>query len=678
MTSNLSLARSIMWMTSVLLAGVLLGATISFLIDQDRCGPEGFTHGFSISEIPSSVSRDEVVSTIREAAGDEHVNVYKMSPSAQESVRSTDYYVFIGEETLVIGDLDQGAFPTFGTQFPATLQPAAALTRDRLLGTYLVQGDAQQAQGIVSSLERLGIRAPQTSSPPSSLLWGIFLVGSPWGIAVLILLSALVLAAANLASVRLAIAGLRLTTGMPLSRIRAAEGCALLIPVTVCVALSSFALLAYSLINLNGYQARTILVIGAQQLVIVLIAAASAMGLVALSVRNHSIGRIIKGDRPMRLLTVLSATAIVIATAGAGGNTAGTINQITEFRQAQPADSFRAANPELVKPVFSYAIATEEASEIFPKLGEIFRTMEQQDSVLLTEAGILSSFIGEQHAIDPQRSLLINSAFLRTLPSVDPELKEAVDSRAGQLGAVTLVIPADLSEHKDAIRSSLDQWLNFQLSLNEDAPDQARPNTTVLTGVDLGIVPRLDYDATGSSMHLVDPITVIIDADNGLLSDDFYGDVGAYADQDKYKQLVDYAGVGHAVVALESIAELSALDHANRLAELRITITGTIVMLLVLMLGSIIFAAVYHARKATAIFLLASTGSGFFNIYGRFLALVGVLSAIPAFLASAVVKISVLPQVAIVAIITAIALATTSAMLLALKRSLTRTALEVT
>lgn len=678
MSSNLSLARIITWVVSALLAAVLLGATISFLIDQDRWGPEGIRHGFSISEIPASVSEEEVVSAIGKTAAEERINVYTMWPSAQESVRSTDYYAFIGEENLLLGDLDRGFFPTFGSRYPATLRPAAELTREKLLGTYLVQGNDRHTQAIILSLERLGILAVESSSPPNWLLWSPFLIGGPWGTAVLILLSALILAVVNLASVRLAIAGLRLTSGMPRVQMLALEGVALSSPVLVCVSVSSLALLVYSLIGLHGYQARSVIAIGLQQLTIVLFATAVAMGLVALAVRNRSIGQIIKGERPMRLLTALSAIAIVIATAGTGGSTSGTIAQATEFQQARVADSFRANHPELVRPVFSYAIATEAASEIFPKLGQIFGSMEPQGGVLLNVASIFDAFIDEEYEIDPQRSLLINSAFLGTLPSVDTELKEIVAAGAGHPGAVTLVIPTDLSEHEEEIGATLEQWLNFQLSLNEDAAIEVRPEISVITGVNLGIVPRLDYDALASPMHLVDPITVIIDADSGLLSNNFYGDVGVYADQARFTQLVNEAGVSNAIVNLQSVAELSALDYVNRKAELSITIAGTIVTIVVLVLSCVIFAAVHHARKATAIFLLASTGSGFFKIYGHYLALIAVFSAFPAFLSSAVVGISPLHQVVIVAMITFVALVTTSAMLLALKRSLNRTALETT
>lgn len=677
MINNLRFARAILWGCGVLLSGVLTTASFMFFVDQDRWGPAGFTEVFTIAEIPTELSEDTLVATMREVASTTGVNAYKMSPSAKGDVRGVDYYLFLGDASSVLGDVQDGTFPSFTAQFPATLQPASFLTRDRLLGAYAVQGDAQQAQQFVRALADHDVDASWVSSPPGPLLWPFFLVTSPWGVAVAILWIGLVLAMVNQSSVRFAIVGLRRASGEPLSRTVGAEFSAVLGPAVCFMVIMPGVLLLYSVFWAQGYQARSILHVGLLQAVIPLCAAVLALVIAGFTATHLSAGQIISGARPTRILATVSVIAIVTTATAVGLSSSSVVAALFDERDAQAADSYRSAHPELVQPALSYAITTDEADHIYDQLGQIYRSMEAHDAVYLTVSGSLDGFGTDSSDSWQQHTLVVNPAFIESLPAVNPNQVPQVSETVTASGELAVLVPSDQKSHSEQIRAAVQQWVDAQVSLST-ASNAVDPTVTVINDVNLGVVPRLDYDDLDDPMYIVDPVLVVTDGTSGVVSNDFYAGLGAYTSRDDYLELLQDHAMSHAVVAMENIAQLSALEHADRQAELRVTLTGTVVMLFALVFGAAIFAAIHHARHRTAIFLLSSTGTNYLGTHGRFTVLTTVLALIPTLVGTIATQIPVSTRLSIVLGCGLIVVVTTAVTLRLLDKGINRSALELT
>lgn len=677
MINNLRFARTIVWVCGLLLSGVLTAASFMFFADQDRWGPEGFTEVFTIAEIPQEISHDDLMSMINEVAATTSVNVYKMSPSTTGDVRGTDYYLFLGDASSVLGNVEEGTFPTFTNQFPAALHPEGSLTRDRLLGAYAVQGSAQQAQQFVDALSDDGVQASSVSSPPGLVLWPFFLLTSPWGVAAVILWIGLVLALFNQSSVRLAIVGLRRATGESLTRTLLAESSAILGPVMCCAAVMPMVLLLYSALWAHWYQARTILQIGVLQAVVPFSAAALVLVIAEVATRHFSAGQLVTGARPTKLLAALSLIAIVVTAAGVGLSTSSVVAGVLDERDARIADSYREQHPKLFQPALSYAITTDETDHILDRLGQIYRKMEAQQQVYITVSGFLDGFgIGGSEPWQ-QHTLVANSTFIESLPATTPQQARRVSDAITASGGLAVLMPSDQKQHTDQIRGAVEQWADMQVSL-DDASNTTKPAVTVIHDVDLGVVPRLDYDDSDDPMYVVDPVLVVTDATSGVLSNDFYAGNGAYTSPDEYQQRLQNHDMSHTVVAMENIAQLSALEHADRQAQLRVTLTGTAVMLLALVLGSAIFAAVRHARHRTAIFLLSTTGSGYLGTHGRFTGVTVLLALLPAFLGTVTTELPFVSCIAIAIGCALVVVTSTALALFLLDKEVNRSALELT
>lgn len=676
MINNLRFTRAVLLTCSLLLSGVLAAAGFMFLTDQDRWGLAGFTEVFTISQLPLDVSEDTLRSTITEVAAATDVNVYKMSPSTRGDVRGIDYYLFLGDVATALGNVDEGTFPTFTKYFPAEIFPADALTRDRFMGAYAVQGTADQTQEFVEALSDDSILATAVSSPPGYLLWPFFLVTSPWGVAVVILWVGLVLTMFNQALVRFAIVGLRRASGESLARIVNAEIFAVLGPVLWCAALPPGILLVYSAIWAEWYQTQAILQIGALQAVIPLSAGFIALVLTRISVWRYSTGQIISGARPTRLLASLSIIAMVSTAMGVGLSSSAAFSQVFDEGDARIADTYRAQHPRLFQPALSYAITTDEADYLLDQLGQIYRKMEAKGQVYLTVSGSFDAYARDVSEPWMVRTLVVNSTFLESLRGITPLQVRAVSDSINSPGGVAVLMPSDQIQHYDQIRVSVEEWAEHQVSLNTET-EEVEPTVTIIEDANLGVVPRLDYDDSNNSMYVVDPVLIVTDATSELLSNDFYAGIGAYTSLEDYQMLLQDHAVSHAVVTAQSIAELSALEHADRRGQLLITLTGTTVMLLALVLGTVIFAAVHHVRYRTAIFLLSSTGSGHWRTHGKATALTGLLALIAALLASITVELPLIPRITVVLGCALVVVLSTTFTLFVLDKGVNRSALEL-
>src|SRR5699024_2787740 len=135
--------------------------------------------------------------------------------------------------------------------------------------------------------------------------------------------------------------------------------------------------------------------------------------------------------------------------------------------------------------------------------------------------------------------------------------------------------------------------------------------------------------------------------------------------------------VAHSIVALEHVSQRSALDRAERQAELHITLVGAAVMMIALVLGTASFAAVHHARHRTRVFLLTSTGQHYAKIHGKFIVLTGLLALLPALIGLLQNQVGPIYNTLIITSCVVVVVATTALTLKLLDASVTRSALEI-
>ncbi|WOQ15454.1 hypothetical protein [Raineyella sp. W15-4] len=631
MRSNLVLGKLLLWVATGLCSLTLLLSTAMFLTDEDRYGPEGITQGVALYSLPGRVSLQEFTTTLDAVALAEGVNVYKSWPAPENGILATDYFVFAGDPGSIIGDVQTHTFPTFGGRYVGRLYPASSIERYQLLGGFFVHGSAEQAQAVMESLASLGADVKTVPSLPAVLRWPIFLTGSPWGGAVVIAWVAVVLAGANLLSLRLAVAGLRLSVGMSYVQVLGREAGGVLIPALLAGVVPSAALLGYAFGWAAGYRWASIITVASLHVLIQGSAVLAASALFGLAVRGFSIGRIMAGKRPVALLASLSVVAIVgtsiIASAGAAQAFAGANDRHLE----QQADSYRAAHSNLVFTYTTYAIVGDDVKQVIDGLAESYRQAESTGGVLLTQVDAVA---GRGTAFDQKgrpTALVANTAFLGSLDAADASLRRHVEEATRPLGGVALLIPSGRGDERREIISHATDWLSWEASLRDPA-DRVAPQLTVLDGVDLGVVPRLDYNgadtAPGRPMYLVDPVMLVTDARGGLFDDHFYAGSGAFKDRDSLVRLLDQYGVSGAA-DIEIVAQASELYRVNREADYKVVITGMVLMVTVLSMALVILSAIYLLRNRVAIFLLWTTGRSYLGIHWRYVTMTGCLVIAP-------------------------------------------------
>lgn len=225
------------------------------------------------------------------------------------------------------------------------------------------------------------------------------------------------------------------------------------------------------------------------------------------------------------------------------------------------------------------------------------------------------------------------------------------------------------------------EWLSFEASLRDPA-DRVTPQLTVLDDVDLGVVPRLDYNnssetsASGSSMYLVDPVMVVTDARGGLFEDHFYAGRGVFFDRDSLVSLLDRNGVSGAA-DIESVAHASELYRVNREADYRAVIIGVVVVVVVLAMSLLILSASYLLRNRTAIFLQWTTGRSYLGIHWHYLTLTICLVVVPAAAYLLTTDLGLATSAGIVCVGGALALVAVTTALLLLGRQERREALVI-
>lgn len=670
MNSHIRFAYILAWITSSLLCLIFASATYIFLVDQDRWGPEGFRTGVAITELPSNLSTESFLNELSSLAQARNINIYKISVSLDYDVRASDYYLILGNTDTVIGNLDTASFPSFSDKYPSRLYPEQQLSRDQLTGTYLIDGNPQDSQAVADKLKQLGVISTTVNSKPGYVLWFFFIVGNGWAVAVAILLICLILSLCQLQSVRLSVVSARVTAGEVPLYVSLKEIALLLLPVYVPLVFGTTALSLYSLIYAQGYRLTSIGMIAIQQGLILTGALAISLLSIRICTAKYSLGELNKGRRPMTLLGALSGLLVVVAFLGSMVSISDTLTLKNEDVKESHADTLRNEHTNLVQPVMGYALLSSQADDAQEQLGNVFAQLEiDQTSYLASKNPLYDTPSSVSDNV-----LLVNPNYLMTFTQLDTSTLDAVTSTAQEESSVAVLIPQSYSPYEAEIVAEVKIWAESQQELGGNS--QPSVSVTTYTGTDTGILPLLSYDVT-TNMYLENPIVIVSHSANHVIPPQIIGEYGIVFDDTALKNAVNEANLGYAVVGYEYTTQNSALAAADRKVAFNISLIGTSVALLALLLGNIILAIIYHARNRSAIFLLRTSGASFAETYGDFIVKTILLAAIPA---SLIVATTQLPLTVILIIASAMILVSASVVVLTLKqleRTLSRFTLEI-
>lgn len=670
MNSHIRFAYILAWITSFLLSSIFVSATYIFLVDQDRWGPEGFRTGVAITELPSNLSTESFLNELNSIAQARNINIYKISVSLDYDVRASDYYLILGNTDTVIGNLDTASFPSFSDKYPSRLYPEQQLSRDQLTGTYLIDGNPQDSQAVADKLKQLGVISTTVDSAPGYLLWFFFLVGNGWAVAVAILLICLILSLCQLQSVRLSVVSARVTAGEVPLYVSLKEIASLLLPVYVPLVFGTTALSLYSLIYAQGYRLTSIGMIAIQQGLILTGALAISLLSIRICTAKYSLGELNKGRRPMTLLGALSCALILLAFWGSMASISNTLTLKNEDVKESYADTLRNEHTNLVQPVMGYALLSSQADDAQEQLGNIFGKLEMDQTSYLASKNPLY----DTPSSVSDNVLLANPNYLKTFTQLDASTLDTIAGAAQKKSSVAVLIPQPYSPYEAEIVAEVKIWAESQQELGGNS--QPSVSVTTYTGTDTGILPLLSYDVT-TNMYLENPIVIVSHSANHVIPPQIIGEYGIVFDDTALKNAVNEANLGYAVVGYEYTTQNSDLAAADRKVAFNISLIGTSVALLALLLGNIILAIIYHARNRSAIFLLRTSGASFAETYGDFIVKTILLAAIPA---SLIVATTQLPLTVILIIASAMILVSASVVVLTLKqleRTLSRFTLEI-
>lgn len=670
MNSHIRFAYILAWITSFLLSSIFVSATYIFLVDQDRWGPEGFKTGVSVTELPGNISTESFLNELNSIAQAQNINIYKSSVSLDNGVTASDYYLISGNADRVIGNLDTESFPSFSDKYPSHLYPEKQLNRNQLTGTYLIDGTSQDSQAVADTLNKLGANTTTVHSQPGYVLWSFFLVGNGWAVAVAILLICLVLSLCQLQSVRLAIVSVRVVGGEAPLYVSLREIASLLLPVYAPLVFGTIVLSLYSVIFADGYRLSSIAIIAIQQALILTSALVTSILSIRICTVKYSLGALNKGRRPMTLLGAFSGLLVVVAFLGSMVSISDTLTLKNEDEKESHADTLRNEHTNLVQPVMGYALLSSQADYAKEQLGNVFAQLEiDQTSYLASKNPLYDTPSSVSDNV-----LLVNPNYLMTFTQLDASTLDLVIHTSQEESSVAVLIPQSYSPYEEEIVAEVKSWAEFQQELGGNP----RPATTVrsYTGIDTGILPLLSYNLP-TSMYLENPIVIVSHSANHVIPPQIIGEYGIVFDDTALKKAVNEENLEYAVVGYEYTTQNSALAAVDRKVAYSISLVGTSVALLALLLGNVILATIYQARNRSAIFLLLTSGASFTETYGDFVIKNMLLAAIPI---SLIVATTQLPLTVILIIASAMILVSASVVVLTLKqleRTLSRFTLEI-
>jgi len=342
-------------------------------------------------------------------------------------------------------------------------------------------------------------------------------------------------------------------------------------------------------------------------------------------VRQFSLPALVDGKRPLGLILCLAAVIQAVALAGSFVSLSLATRELGSLAAASSKDPMWLASRGAVSVRWSSRVAQDEFETLRHSFAKIVRTAEANNKVVLTRPSGIPSQRTQGYGPENGNSVTVNDVYLRAHPVLD-EHGRPVDPPAIGAGEIHLLIPSTLRAREAEIVQTYQEWISFQSSLETD---RKAPPAKITTEY---IAPSQEIFNYGASPYQDDatmkaPVVAVTSARSGILSDDYLlaaSSTGGllFTDGPWIVEQLTKSGLMNSVAAVSQVSDMALQRRADRLANLRVTILGSGLLLVALVLASLVFVSAYSAVNAKRIFIQQIHGFTFWRIHGSFMAMI--------------------------------------------------------
>lgn len=601
----------------------MFALVVSFFLFKanDESFPRGTKTIFTITDVDSSLRKDQVVALLQRTASDGRVNIYKIMPDPHAIDSARIVYTFIGDRLSYRKDLGGGRYPDFGADFRTRLIPGSQIGTRDLRGTYGTTAAGHDAALIRDELARGGLTVAAEEVDPGYLLGAV--VGSPLlpiGTAVIL---ALLLVLGYTTTDNRKRDAIQIAHGYSQLKIMLRElGSISLIFGVVAAGLTvsaSIALFAYNGLNQwREFGSWAFLAIATSYVTII----TCQLLCFAAQRRSLPLTSLVKGRRPLAFLGVVSATTQGVVLVVIFLSISSTLSAAETVRADQRQNKRWAVAADYATLRFAPGYGDDELNTATGGFGRLVREQESRGAAILAYHPGATNPSAFGYGPDQGNSLIVNPQFLREQRILDPDGAELAELPA-RSNTIHLLIPENLHDHQSEIVGEYAAWASFQRSLQDPSTDAESAEISVV-----GIRSHqeiFNYGGTFSmkEMTQIDPVIAVVPAQAHVASDDLYlaaatqGSV-LFKDQDALTQSLQREELDRFILSIDTASDHALAELSHQRSQVRAYLFTVMVAVAVLMFSSLALAAVYCDRKKQSHFAEYSHGLSFGRIHADY------------------------------------------------------------
>ncbi|AXE37467.1 bacteriocin-associated integral membrane family protein [Acidipropionibacterium virtanenii] len=616
---------------SVIFTAVL---TFQIFISVDEAQPAGTHTTFTIDHVDSP-KKSAALRAIDESASRLHINIFKIQAGTTNSFQTRTLYAFIGDRDS-LSRSGGYSYPIFSTQSQrTTITPADRITTEDLRGVYATSADHSQMTSILADLRKAGISADDSTATGLEIF--VYALGpANLGAAFVIVYVALALALAYSGTTNRKAHAIKSLHGYGRAPILGAElgsagatfglglAALLLVGTPVLWAVTRF----HQVWRFAGF-------LGTGLGVLALLTAVLVTVLGGVATLRHRIPEVLKGERAPLADGVLAAATQVIVLAVVLASISGamwrieavsrTSRELSRWSQMPPAYALR----------LSTASTHDDDLRDAPALTSIISRMDRQGTVLMTgyKGGELAN--GGDGTTPPgpegSNSMIVNPKYLGVQPVLGTDghrIRNIATARNG----FTLLVPASYQGDVGALLATYTKYFkeySCLLGAPKSTPPCAPHGRVIRTAAGQQLFtfkgtdpsPAEDQERTS----LTDPVLAVVSPSSGLIGPMEYLSYTSlnsvlFFDADDLEQQLTRAGIRGHFQGIDNAADAVTETLAASRLEQRMDVFGISLGLVVLILATMVSAAVYCDRRRRTSFVQLLHGYGFTRRHGPLLA----------------------------------------------------------
>lgn len=587
--------------------------------ESDRAIPVGASAVVTINELPTTLSKQQVIATLSENAVSSGINIYKIGVDSDRPDSVRILHEFIGNSSKMFSGTAQ-EYPSFSPFFTTEIESSSHITTEDMRGPYAIYGTVTQAELLVDELEIVGISGV-VAWVHSDGVWQQTLLGNT-SIAGVVAIGAvaLLLGSATFAIGRRKVSVTREVLGGGRSTSYAKDFIALGgIYLAYAGVVSIAAVIIVGL--MTGYNQfwffiGTTAILWVAGIPIVFLGAT----LVYLGYRRIGLSRSIKGEKPWITLRILSASTAMfsfgLTFAIVGSLSAAALSTMEESRFDEQWQNVGAG----VSLRFASTTTSSDFTSLTDRFGEIVKEHEMADKLVMAKPPSTRMLRPGNYGPFDGNSLIVNPEYLSRNVVLDANDEQVLVPEMGP-GELVLLIPSNLESQRHEIVDEYREWAHFQLSL-----------TQFNSAVNVRVVETksnqepFNYGsnnfAFGSGQK--DAVIGVISSKSEILPAEFYVSAASngaliFDSVDFLQNSLKESGVDEFVVSIDSANGLALNDQAERRALMISLGLCLVVLMLIIFISTAIALWSYLDRQRALIMARIINGYSFMGRHSTFL-----------------------------------------------------------